>query len=81
MTPFGVLGATAIPPLNPKGYFYIVFNVYARQITRASTLISAYKGNLVAKVLLFCDLCKCFCEKMQNITKLPQKAFASQVCE
>ncbi len=33
--------------------FYIVFNVYTREITRVGTQNSAYKGNLGTKVLLF----------------------------
>ena len=60
----------AIPPLTPNsrslGYFFAVFdrledsflNAYARKTTYAGTAISAYKGNLGAKVLLFFELCK-----------------------
>ena len=33
-------------------------NAYARKTTYAGTAISAYKGNLGAKVLLFFELCK-----------------------
>ena len=51
------------------------FNVYTRKTTRVGTLIGAYKGNLGAKVLLFFDLCKCFCKKVQNYYKSSSKSF------
>ena len=41
----------------------------ARQITHVGTLISAYKGNLGAKVLLFFDLCKFKAKKLQKFLK------------
>ena len=42
---------------------------FARQKTYVGTLISAYKGNLGAKVLLFFDLCKSKSKKLQKFFK------------
>ena len=49
---------------------------FVHKNTYVGTQNSAYKGNLSAKVLLFFELCKFFCE---NLTKVLQKAFANRV--
>ena len=58
--------SSSYPKLTKFGVFFAVFdrledsflNAYARKTTYAGTVISAYKGNLGAKVLLFFELCK-----------------------
>ena len=58
---------------KPFGFQRTIACAKARQITHVGTQNSAYKGNESAKVLLFWELCKYFCKKMQNITKVLQK--------
>ena len=49
-----------------------------RKITYVGTQISAYKGNLGAKVLLFLNYANNFAKLCNFITKVLQTAFANQ---
>ena len=60
---------------KPRASRYF-FAVTTHETTYAGTQISAYKGNLGAKVLLFFELCKYFCK---ILTKVLQKVSAIQV--
>ena len=70
---YATLGARCLRSyLEATCFSVFFFAVTTHEITHVGTQNGAYKGNLGAKVLLFFDLCKCFCKKT---AKLLQKFF------
>ena len=57
------------PAELPDPAFCNALYAFARQNTRVGMFVRAYKGNLVAKVQLFFDLCKSRAKKLQKFLK------------